>query len=192
MEKAVDMSANDFFPFPGKELALVELSHDLCYDRIPVEDRELIADAAWDKGKEAAGRIFSREGKTPFRQILGKKGIACKEVDKDMVVGNRRYFCDYVSGRKEVLLYLRSISLWAEENSLPINEAVELILSHEFYHVLECTEMGLTSKDYTVPVLRIGKLALGKTGIRALSEIGAHAFARTYHSLCHGRRENDE
>ena len=32
-------------------------------------------------------------------------------------------------------------------------------------------------------MISIGPLRLGKTGIRALSEIGAHGFAHTYHHL---------
>ena len=44
-------------------------------------------------------------------------------------------------------------------------------------------KLGLTSRDYQVPMISIGPLRLGKTGIRALSEIGAHGFAHTYHQL---------
>ncbi len=62
-------------------------------------------------------------------------------------------------------------------------EAENLILSHEYYHFLEWNKLGLTSRDYQVPMVSIGPLHLGKTGIRALSEIGAHGFAHTYHHL---------
>ena len=52
-----------------------------------------------------------------------------------------------------------------------------LILSHEFYHYLEATELGYTSRRYLVPMIILGKLRLGKTGVPALSEIAANAFA---------------
>ena len=52
--------------------------------------------------------------------------------------------------------------------------------AHEFYHYAECRKIGFTSDLYIIPVLKIGKKVLRKSGIRALSEIGAHGFACTY------------
>ena len=48
------------------------------------------------------------------------------------VVGNQRYFSDYVSGTNQINLYLKSIEKWAEENQLSMNDAINLILSHEY------------------------------------------------------------
>ena len=75
------------------------------------------------------------------------------------------------------------MNLWAQQNKMTRMEAENLILSHEYYHFLEWNKLGLTSRDYQVPMISIGPLRLGKTGIRALSEIGAHGFAHTYHQL---------
>ena len=69
---------------------------------------------------------------------------------------------------------------------------MNLILSHEYFHFLEVTELGLTSRDYTVPMVQIGPVRLGKTGLRALSEIGAHAFARTYHDLLRQKEAQED
>lgn len=45
-------------------------------------------------------------------------------------------------------------------------------------------ELGFTSRGYQVPMLLIGRYKLGRTGIRALSEIGAHVFAhQSYGSI---------
>ena len=96
---------------------------------------------------------------------------------------------DYLSGRKQISLYTRSIALWAEENKLDDETARNLILSHEYFHFLECNGLGLTSRLYQVPILIIGPLKIGRTGIRALSEIGAHAFAHTYHNLLNKQKE---
>ncbi len=71
-------------------------------------------------------------------------------------------------------------------------EAENLILSHEYYHFLEWNKLGLTSRDYQVPMISIGPLRLGRTGIRALSEIGAHGFAHTYHQLLRRNMESIE
>ncbi len=172
---------NFAFPFPGRELAEKELSYDPCYARIPAQDRAEIVNRAWNKGKEAARAIFREEnGCGDFFAICRKNGLAVKERAVDYVVGGQRYFSDYVSGRSTITLYTKSVQLWAAQNHLEQRDAENLILSHEYYHFLEVKRIGLTSRIYQVPMLTIGPLKIGRTGIRALSEIGAHAFARTY------------
>ena len=171
-------------PFPGRELADKELSYDYCYGKIPEKDRASIVQAAWDKGAAAARSLFEEAGgETDFFAIAASRGLECKHVDKDYVLGNQRYFSDYLSGRKRIRLFTKSIALWAKQNQLSQKAAENLILSHEFFHFLECSQIGLTSRDYQVPMLILGSLRLGRTGIRALSEIGAHAFAHTYWDL---------
>ncbi|HHV99905.1 MAG TPA: hypothetical protein GXX36_10115 [Clostridiaceae bacterium] len=171
-------------PFPDKELAYKELTYDPCYLKIPEQDRIPVVDAAWRKGEQAAIKTFKEfNGNYNFTDIAQKSGLAIEKKNIDYVVGNQRYFSDYISGKKLLILYLGSIALWAENNSLSLYNAINIIISHEYFHFLECTSLGLTSRDYTVPMLCIGKIKLGKTGIRALSEIGAHAFAHTYYNL---------
>ncbi len=173
---------NFAFPFPNKNLALQELSYDALYDRIPLNDRQRIVDEAWKKGETAAEVIFYEyDGLEDFVQIVKNEGLMCNEIQKDYVVGNTRYFCDFISGQKVINLYLGSISLWAQENDMELESAKQIILSHEYYHFLETTRFGLTSRIYQLPMLTIGKLKIGKVGIRTLSEIGAHAFAHTYY-----------
>ena len=161
-------------PFPGRDLAEKELSYDPCYPRIPEADRARIVDAAWEKGCAAARNVFA---------ICKANGLTVVERDIDFVSGSQRYFSDYVAGKNCVTLYLRSVDLWAQQNKMPRKEAENLILSHEYYHFLEWNRLGLTSRDYQVPMISIGPLRLGRTGIRALSEIGAHGFAHTYYQL---------
>ncbi len=177
-------------PFPGRELAQQELSYDLCYDRIPEQDRERIVEMAWQKGCDAARRVFQEQnGSTDFFAIARASGLKLLEKDVDYVAGGQRYFSDYISGQSVVNLYVKSIDLWAQQNGMDRRTAENLILSHEYFHFLEWTKLGLTSRDYQVPMLRLGPLSIGKTGIRALSEIGAHAFARTYYELAQQQEE---
>ena len=172
------------FPFPTRELALKELSWDRYVMRIPEEDKERIVDLAWSKGKCAAHMVFEESnGQSDFFQICKDAGMTIIKKDIDCVYGNQRYFSDYVSGTKEITLYEQSCALWAKQNQLDLHEAQNLILMHEFFHVLETTRLGLTSKEYTVPLFTIGPFKLGKTGIHALSEIAAHAFTNTYYGL---------
>jgi|GEM_PF-135484 len=172
------------FPFPTRELALKELSWDRYVMRIPEEDKKRIVDLAWSKGERAAHMVFEESnGQSDFFQICKDVGMTIIKKDIDCVYGNQRYFSDYVSGTKEITLYEQSCALWAKQNQLDLHEAQNLILMHEFFHVLETTRLGLTSKEYTVPLFTIGPFKLGKTGIHALSEIAAHAFTNTYYGL---------
>lgn len=169
------------FPFPGRESALQELKRDPCCGKIPEGEIPGLIDAAWERGVGAAEEILAACGKRPpdFERVLIGAGLTVERVNADYVAGPTRYFSDYIPGRKLVNLYTVSVSLWAAENRLGISQAENLILAHEFYHYLEWNKIGLTSRLYLVPAFKIGKLKIGKTGIRALSEIGAHAFVCT-------------
>lgn len=170
--------------FPSRELADQELAHDPCSAKIPVQDRAAVVERAWRKGEQAARDIFAKYGgERDFFQIAAGSGLVCACVDRDYVSGNRRCFSEYDCGRNMVYLYLGSIRVWAQENGVTLETAQNMILSHEYFHFLEWTELGLASREYQVPMLELGPLKLGKTGVRALSEIGAHAFARTYYEL---------
>ncbi len=181
------------FPFPGRELADKELTYDPCYGKIPKADRAVIVEKAWQKGSQAAEMVFAREnGSFDFHLIARNSGLKLVEIPKDYIVGKQRYFSDYISGQNLINLYSGSIQKWAEQNDLEYADAVNLILSHEYYHFLEMNEIGQASRDYLVPMLEIGPLKLGKTGIRALSEVGAHAFARKYYELVTERKQQHE
>ena len=174
------------FSFPTRELARKELLWDRSVARIPEEDKERVIDLAWSKGESAAQMVFEESnGQSDFFQICKDAGLTIIKKDIDCVYGNQRYFSDYVSGTKEITLYEQSCALWAKQNQLELHDAQNLILMHEFFHVLETTRLGLTSKEYTVPLITIGPFKLGKTGIHALSEIAAHAFTNTYYGLLH-------
>ena len=190
--KSVDPEAESIsdsasrFPFPTRELARKELLWDRFAARIPEEDRERIVDLAWLKGERAAHMVFEEShSQGDFFQICKDAGLTIIKKDIDCVYGNQRYFSDYVSGTKEITLYEQSCALWAKQNQLKVHEAQNLILMHEFFHVLETTRLGLTSKEYLVSLFTIGPFKLGKTGIHALSEIAAHAFTNTYYGLLH-------
>lgn len=181
------------FPFPNMKLAEKELCYDPCYSKIPKDKCQTIAKEAWQVGEEAARNIFSEfDGLYDFFAICKRSKLIIELKGKDNVVGNQRYFSDYVSGKNTITLYEGSIKQWAKQNGMELREAENTILSHEYFHFLEWTKLGLTSRNYQVPMITIGKFNLGKTGIRALSEIGAHGFARTYFDLCQMKMESSD
>lgn len=172
------------FPFPDKIMSREELPRDLLYEKIPKSDLEKISDRAWETGVAAARAIVKEYGcNKGIKDIAKMSGLTIEWSHKDNIAGNIRYFSEYYSGRKKIILYEESISKWAKINKLPLHEAEKLILSHEYFHFLECTKLGLTSKQYMVPNIKIGSVILAKSGIRALSEIGAHGFSRTFYEL---------
>ena len=172
------------FPFPDQVESRRELERDILFDKIPPEHRVIISDNAWKTGVEAAHDLFLKyDKKITMEQIANKSGLIVERQYKDQVIAGQRYFAEYYSGRNRIILYTESIGKWARENLLASILAEELILAHEFYHFLECTKLGLTSKQYLVPVLKIGSLVLVRSGVRTLSEIGAHGFSRTFYEL---------
>ena len=176
----------DSFPFPSREQALDVLKSDPVFRKIQKDEAGLraVADTAWDTGEAAARDILENNPGRSIRQIVKACGVAIHSEGKDNVVGKVRYFSDYYSGeKKRIVLYTVSINKWAAKNGFSRREAEEIILAHELFHHLECTKLGLTSKQCLVPILRIGGLSIGETGVRALSEIGSFAFARTCFDL---------
>lgn len=168
------------FPFPGREESRNILLADPCYGKIPPDETDAVFDRAWETGEKEALRFWEQWREEPdfsMLRVLEQKHFRIQTEDVDYVMGNIRYFCEYISERNIIRVYRKSVQLWADKNVLPYDTALELILAHEYFHYLEWHEIGRTSKQCLVPMLRLGPLSLGKTGISALSEIGANAFA---------------
>lgn len=169
------------YPFPDKQASREELKRDLLYRKIPPQDLAPMADRAWETGAEAARRALQEHPGMSIYALAQAQGLTVDHRAVDKVSGKVRYFSEYYAGRKTIFLYDESIGKWAGANGLSQGAAEELILAHEFFHHLECTCLGPTSRQYTVPQLELGPVRLGKSGIRALSEIGAHGFAYTWY-----------
>ena len=170
------------FPFPDREASKRILRADPCFGKIPADQVDGVFEKAWQTGEAEAARFLAQQedpASFSMLQVLEKKHFRIEVKDVDYVMGNIRYFCEYMSEQNIVLIYRKSVELWAEKNGLSYETARDLILAHEYFHYLEWHEIGRTSKQYLVPMLKIGKLSLGKTGIAALSEIGANAFANS-------------
>ncbi len=156
------------------------LQADPCFGKIPADQVEAVFEKAWMTGEVEAARFlssFPEETSFSMLQVLEKKKFCIETQDMDYVMGNIRYFCEYISEQNIVVIYRKSVELWARKNNLSYEAAQDLILAHEYFHYLEWHEIGRTSKQFLVPMLKIGPISLGKTGITALSEIGANAFA---------------
>ena len=169
------------FPFPDQIESREELQRDVLYRKIDPEKYTEISDQAWNTGVAAMTDLLQRYPDSDILEICEKEGLQIKHECKDNVTGGVRFFSEYYSAKKQIVMYDVSVALWAQENGMKLEDAERLLLSHEMFHHLECTKIGMTSDLYKVPWIEIGKLKIGTCGIRALSEIGAHGFSYTYY-----------
>lgn len=168
------------FPFPDRIVSRRELISDVLYERIPEEERLRICDAAWNMGVRTAENLLKEDPDLPIYELAERYDLQLVREKRDKVSAGLRFFSEYVPKENRVYLYECSIHLFAEHNAMLYGEAEELIVAHEFYHFMENKIIGKTSDLYQVPVLSLGPIKIGKSGVQALCEIGAHGFARTY------------
>lgn len=172
------------FPFPDQALAMKELRADPASRTLGEREAEDALEAAWDLGQRTAETLWeTSDHEWNFREILQKRGIAVRSEHKDNVVGGKRYFSVYETGKDAIELYSVAIGLWAKNNALSYELAENMILGHEFFHFLEAHEIGFASKLVQLPIITIFGYPVGSKGIRALSEVAAHAFTRRYFQL---------
>lgn len=172
------------FPFPDKESSMEILKKDPCFGKIPPEQVPIVFEDAWTTGTTEAQKFLSAHCQNSgfdMMEILTRLGFAITVQDVDYVMGNIRYFCEYFSEKNQIIVYSKGIDLWAASNELEHTEARNIILAHEYFHCLEARHLGWVSKRCLVPMLKIGSFTLGKTGIAALSEVAANAFANEYY-----------
>jgi len=169
------------YPFPQKESAIRMLEQDHCYHKIAPPNRMILAERAWTIGSEAAEHFLKEQPvgqPLNFSRIMREQGLTVATEDRDYVLGNTRYFADYQTKTGIVTVYRGSVSLWAAHNGMSYRQAENLILMHEYFHYLEHTRIGYTSKIHPVYMVKLFGRSIGSTGLASLSEIAANAFAQ--------------
>lgn len=140
---------------------------------------EKMIEEAWNIGVLEAEKFqLEHDAETSdVQKIFKNLNLELIHKDKDEIVGNIRYYCDFYYKKKRVILYTKAIEKWAQENRLTNREAEKIILFHELFHYLEEVSIGRISERYIIPTLSIfGKTVL-KSPFSALSEVSANAFA---------------
>lgn len=164
-----------------RTLALCELSGDLLFHKIPKERLAYYVDASLEAGRKAAEPFLNQS----IRQLYGEHGISIEEK------GSARQGCGVLLRGQAVMaasgcsveIYRDSIqelaaySAW-HGTTLSTDEALEVHLAHEFFHILEYRS-GTTVADTLAPVERFSLLGWKPTAhITRCCEIAAHAFAK--------------
>lgn len=178
------------FPFPNREESHVVLEHDPCFSKIPSEEVEGVFERAWNTGVAEAETFLKEHQQLKLMDdVLTEEGFEIITEDVDFVIGTQRYFCEYMPKDKKIMVYKKSMELWAQQQELSYEEAKNVILAHEYFHYLENTKLGWVSRQYMVPMLIIGKRTFGQTGVPALSEVAANAFANRVYTERFQRRD---
>jgi hypothetical protein len=127
-------------------------------------------------------------------EIAGALGIAVETTDDDPMVASIWRFAEYRSRPPRIVLYRRGLAPLddglssGDKRLLGASTPQDIFVAHELYHHAEAirSEVPIAWR-YQATLLRIGKWKW-RTGIAALAEIAAGAFAQSLLDLpCHPR-----
>ena len=182
------MSAQD----DSLALGLQMLAEDPQAGRIPFAERAAWVRAAVDDGLRHAAAGSGRWGNDP--DIIARAcGVPVIDSDAMSGFGTTLVFAEYSTRQPGITLYSGAIAqLDRRIAGLPgyvIGHARTLFLAHELYHHLDCTDpRGPIARRHPVTIFRLGRWRW-TSGVRALAEIAAGAFAQQLLGLtCHPRR----
>lgn len=150
-------------------------------DKLTPEQRGDFARFAWEKGRTAALDCQAAHPGLSPTALAERLGVPVARRP-----GRSAAYSQYEEKQRQIVLFGAMVATYAEENKRELGDlpAEEIFVAHELFHFLECTDpaVGPTWRQREVTVFRLGPLHL-RSGVRALSEIAAHAFALTYLGL---------
>ena len=151
-----------------------------------------VSDALAD-GIAAAGNLRTRFPDLAPERIARELGLPVETTDSDPMVGSIWRFAEYRPRPPRIVLYSRGLG--PLERSLTGARAAQLLgqatprdvfIAHELYHHIEAVRPDVPiARRYQPTLFRIGSWHW-RTGIAALAEIAAGAFAQSLLDLpCH-------
>lgn len=168
-------------------LALMEISNDLLYGKIPREKLPYYVDESLAAGKMAASEYEGND----ILELYRENGIAIHYCEKAAGLYGVVLRGQAVMGKDEcrVELYRDSIRELAghsgggESAPLTAEDAEKIHLAHEFYHFLEY-KRGRTISEQLDRVVLMKAFRLKRTAaINRCSEVAAHSFAENLLNL---------
>lgn len=167
-----------------REISMMELKRDSVFRKIASDRYDELIAFAWERGEISAIKYIEKLSTTIPSEMIAKLNITimCKNWEKGK--SKIQFYSEYADKPTTITLYENSIGEAIESamshgyNQITsLMAAKEVFLSHELYHYIECRDIGLASKEHKVVMLKAGPFQL-TSGIRALCEIGAHAFSK--------------
>lgn len=153
---------------------LERLATDRAGRRLGAGRRAAVVEAAVAAGADAAGTCRAAGCSDP-RRIAAGLGVAVVWSDESPILGTMLRIAEYEPRPATVRLFTEPIAaILAAEPALP---AADVYIAHELFHHLEATTLGSASDLARVTLARLGCWRW-ESGVRALSEVAAHAFAQ--------------
>ncbi|SFA75972.1 hypothetical protein SAMN04488072_101434 [Lentibacillus halodurans] len=160
------------------------LKADPLYDRLDKKQQEEAVAAAVQTGESYAAWLRQHFKEGCISEVLLALDINVKQEH----VPNARLspYSIYRIKTKTITLHVNIIEDLVEDlikitNEISYDELSEnvmnVILFHELFHHLEESKFKKASKQYQVKVINLGFFSIS-SGIKALSEIGAHTFTK--------------
>lgn len=185
----------DIMAMPPEMLGLVMLEADVHARRL---DRATQLTAVRDALADGAATAEALQVRFPDlapHQIADRLDVPVAETDADPLVGSLWRFAEYQGRPTRILLYSRGLA--------PLDSVIagrlaarllgpatprEVFIAHELFHHIEATRSDTPiARRYQPTLFRIGGWHW-RTGIAALAEIAAGAFAQSLLGLpCHPR-----
>jgi len=176
-------------------LGLSMLEADVHASRLDRRTRLAAVSAALADGAATAGNLRERfPGCTP-EELARALGVPVEVTDDDPLVGSIWRFAEYRPRPPRIMLYSRGLAPLEDE----LNGAMatrllgratprDVYIAHELYHHAEAVRTKTPiAQRYRATLFRIGNWHW-RTGIAALAEIAAGAFAQSLLELpCHPR-----
>lgn len=163
------------FPLPTLETAQAEIAADLVCQRLHAPERERIAAAAWQLGREEGESRLPRRSDelASLAEALGARVV----VDEAELRRPRGLFSEYDATTATITLHRGALREWAEAHSASSALADGMALAHELFHHLECQgSIDVQAVAWIPRVVMLGR-PLGRCRPRGICEAGAHGFA---------------
>ena len=185
----------DILAVSPETLGLVMLEADVHAQRLDRATQLTAVGDALADGAATAEALRARFPDLAPREIAAELDVPVAETDDDPLVGPLWRFAEYQGRPARILLYSRGLA--------PLDSVIagrlavrllgpatprEVFIAHELFHHIEATRSDTPiARRYQPTLFRIGGWHW-RTGIAALAEIAAGAFAQSFLDLpCHPR-----
>jgi hypothetical protein len=158
----------------GEAWGLVLLASDRTGRRLAPDRRAAAVRDALTAGTDAARRCRVNGG-ADLQRLVTQLGVEVVWSDESPVLGALLRIAEYQPRPPTIRLFTESVAtIAAAERSLAV---ADIYTAHELFHHLEATTLGPASDLARVTLARLGRWRW-ESGVRALSEVAAHAFAQ--------------
>lgn len=168
-------------------LAGLVLEMDPTYRLIPAVRRTELASMALETGRAWAHELRATHPAEDLALLAQQLGVEVEFSDEANEAGDVVIRSEYYDAPARIVIYQSSLEKTREViEQAGLAAAIDpglllpIHLAHELFHHLEHLKQDRLSQRYKVPTLRIGQWNLIVSGVRALSEIGAHAFVQAW------------